>query len=148
MNSYVRKAVLSDIDQIYQFERAYMVEHEPNRLKLWEKRSDSTKNQLNNCLPFICIAEVDGNIVGHGYWSLYEEKPSVYSIFVLKSYRGQGIGKTLMTAIEASVVESGFDLITLSTLESNPAQHLFDQMGYQRLNVIDRWIRYEKILEK
>ncbi len=148
MNILVLKAVRSDLDQIYQFERAYMIEHEPNRLKLWEERSDLTKNQLNNSLPSICIAEVDGNLVGHSYWSFYEEKPCVYSIFVLKSYRGEGIGKTLMTAIEASVVESGFDVVILSTLESNPAQHLFDRMGYQRLDVINGWIKYEKYLKK
>lgn len=90
------------------------------------------------------IATVDGQLAGHGYWSLYLEKPCIYSIYILKSYRHMGIATGLMNRIEKQIFDSGYHKITLATLVTNPAQHLFEKINYEILAIKDGWIHYSK----
>ena len=51
-------------------------------------------------------------------------------------YRGQGVAKTLMRAVEQLAVEHGRTLLTLDTAEDEGAAGLYEKLGYGRAGVI------------
>lgn len=148
MTICIRKAAVSDLDQVYQFERAYMLEHEPTMVRRWDEGLDRTVRQLHQCLSSMYVAEGQGHVIGHAYWSIYEKSPCVFSLFVHQAHRGDGVGKKLMNELERSVMAAGYNHMTLSTLTNNAAQYLFDHMGYIKLDIADGWISYRKELKE
>lgn len=140
----IRKAKESDLEEIYQFEREYIIEHEPNQLEKWDAIKDKTMTLLTSNLGRMFVASVDGCLAGHCYWSLYQEEACVYSIYISKVFRKMGIASRIITETEKDIFDCGHNKVTLSTLVTNPAQHLFDKMDYERLEVKDGWIYYSK----
>ena len=68
----------------------------------------------------------------HGYGFVAEDIPEV-SIAVVESHRHQGIGRRLLVGlIEASVAE-GHAALSLSVNERNPARHLYESVGFERV---------------
>ncbi len=144
MEVIIAKASIEDLDQIYQFERKYILEHEPYMISKWDGIRSKTKKTLMENLSRIFVAVSADELVGHGYWAIHEGYPCIYSLYVLNDYRGQGIGHKLMLSIEESIISNGYNKMKLSTLESNQARHLFDKMAYSRIALQDGWIHYEK----
>lgn len=68
------------------------------------------------------------------------------AFYVDKDYRRSGIAKEIIIAIENDLVHSGYYEITLSTLQSNPAQLLFKKLDYKIIEIKDGWIHYKKKL--
>ncbi|WP_170311584.1 GNAT family N-acetyltransferase [Vallitalea okinawensis] len=143
----IRKAQSSDIEQIFLFEREYIIEHEPEQLAKWDSVKYRTMELLVSNLKRMFVATVDGQLAGHGYWSIYLGQPCIYSIYLLKDYRLMGIAAGLMKTIEKQIFDNGHKKITLSTLVTNPAQHFFDKMSYEVLAIEDGWIHYSKTMK-
>lgn len=141
---YIRKAILSDLKQIYMFEREYIIEHEPNQLSKWDAIRTKTMELLTNQLEKIYVATVNEELVGHVFWSIYLEQPCVYSIYVHKKFRSRGIASELLHYLEKQIVEQGYNKLTLSTLETNPAKYLFEKSDYVVLDIKNGWIEYSK----
>lgn len=148
MKAIIRKAKESDIETIYNFERAYIIEHEPDELERWENAIERIYDNLKSYLATMFVAEVEGVVAGHGYWGMYEGMPCIYSVYIDKAYRKGGIGYGLMEAMDLEIEEKGHKSSSLATLVSNPAQHLFDKCGYERTDVKEGWIHYEKTFEQ
>ncbi len=82
------------------------------------------------------LAELEGQAVGfalffHNY-STFLTKPGIYleDIFVLPEYRGQGIGKALLSYIAKLAVERGCGRLEWSVLDWNsPAIAFYQRMG-------------------
>jgi GNAT superfamily N-acetyltransferase len=55
---------------------------------------------------------------------------NIHDLAVLPGYRGAGIGKALLAAIEAEALKRGACKITLEVLGGNPARHLYAACGY------------------
>lgn len=142
----IRKATHQDIQRIYEFERQYIKEHEPEQLSKWDTAKDKTIEQLFYSLDRMYVVRVQEKIVGHSYWSSYLDKPCIFSIYVLKEYRHKGFATAMMSRMEEDIMEGGNNVVTLSTLETNPAQHLFDSLGYVRVGITGGWIHYIKSL--
>ncbi|MBR8833754.1 MAG: GNAT family N-acetyltransferase [Stigonema ocellatum SAG 48.90 = DSM 106950] len=89
------------------------------------------------------IAEYTGQAVGfalffHNY-STFLTKPGIYleDIFVLPEYRGQGIGKALLTKLAQIAVERDCARLEWSVLDWNePAQAFYRRMG---ASILDEW---------
>lgn len=63
-----------------------------------------------------------------------------HSVVVDTHHRGQGIGHTLMTAIEQHAAEDGFPAACLQVLASNhAARRLYKQRGYEEIWSSPRW---------
>ncbi|GET38712.1 GNAT family N-acetyltransferase [Microseira wollei] len=89
------------------------------------------------------LAQFDGQAVGfalffHNY-STFLTKPGIYleDIFVLPEYRGQGIGKALLTYVAKLAVERGCGRLEWSVLDWNsPAIAFYQRMG---ASILEEW---------
>ena len=85
---------------------------------------------------FSLLARLDGEAVGlancfMGY-STFAAAPlvNIHDLAVLPGYRGAGIGKALLAAIEAEGLKRGACKVTLEVLSGNRARHLYAREGY------------------
>lgn len=144
----IRKADVVDIDIVYEFERQYFIEHEPENLLKWEREKEKTMDFLLNRMTQMFVSVEDQSVVGYAYWDLLGSEPDLYSIYVDPDYRGKGIAYELMTAIEEHVLDRGYDAIKLETLVTNPARFLFEKKGYIFDREEEGWLYYRKNLEE
>jgi acetyltransferase len=66
-------------------------------------------------------------------------RAEVQKLLVLRSWRRQGIGQTLMTAIEQAARQAGRQLLVLDTRLGDAAERLYARMGYRRVGVIPKF---------
>ena len=89
-----------------------------------------------NPQAFSLLARIDGEAVGLancflGY-STFAAAPlvNIHDLAVLPDRRGAGIGRALLSAIEAEALKRGACKVTLEVLSGNPARHLYAACGY------------------
>jgi ribosomal protein S18 acetylase RimI-like enzyme len=68
----------------------------------------------------------------HGYGFVGEEVPEL-SIAVIASRRHEGIGRQLLVGLIEASVEQGHAAISLSVSAANPARHLYESVGFVRV---------------
>jgi acetyltransferase len=86
-------------------------------------------------------AYVDGKLVGSVQLAPVAKanarhRAEVQKLIVLQAYRGRGIAKALMAAIERKASELGRWLLVLDTVPQQPAEKLYERLGYQRAGVV------------
>jgi ribosomal protein S18 acetylase RimI-like enzyme len=65
----------------------------------------------------------------HGHGFVGEDVPEL-SIAVIASRRHEGIGRRLLVALVDASVAQGYDAISLSVAENNPARVLYESAGF------------------
>ena len=85
----------------------------------------------------VLLAEIDGvrcgMVVAFENFSTFSVRPmiNIHDVIVLEEYRGKGVGKRLMEAVEAIAIERQCSRITLEVREDNEvAQSLYKKMGF------------------
>jgi len=86
-------------------------------------------------------AYVDGRLVGSVQLATVPKpngrhRAEVQKLLVLREFRGRGIGKELMAAIERKAKELGRWLLVLDTVPAQPAEKLYERIGYRRAGVV------------
>jgi len=73
-----------------------------------------------------------GIAVCFGGFSTFAARPllNLHDLAVMAEYRGRGIGKRLLEAVEQHARATGCCKVTLEVLEGNPARRLYDSLGY------------------
>jgi acetyltransferase len=66
-------------------------------------------------------------------------RAEVMKVCVLRSARGQGIGRQLMLAIEPVARAAGRSLLVLDTWQGSVAENLYRSLGYVEVGVIPRF---------
>jgi acetyltransferase len=66
-------------------------------------------------------------------------RAEVQKLLVLRSWRRQGIGQTLMMAVEQAARQAGRQLLVLDTRLGDVAERLYARMGYRRVGVIPKF---------
>ncbi|MEM7726410.1 MAG: GNAT family N-acetyltransferase [Cyanobacteria bacterium P01_A01_bin.45] len=107
--------------------------------------ADALQDHLFGEKPYIeaVVAEYSHQIVGfalffHNY-STFLTKPGIYleDLFVLKEYRGKGIGKALLTKVGEIAKERNCGRFEWSVLDWNePAKKFYRHMG---ATILDEW---------
>lgn len=123
MNTGIRAMGFDDIDQVVAVERqAFPVP--------WSRAAfeiELTENSLAHYL----VAEVDGAVVGYcGMWIILDEA-HLTNVAVLAEFRGQGIGRCLLTTLMEYARLQGATCMTLEVRRSNSAaQRLYGRLGF------------------
>ena len=108
-----------------------------------EKHADRCARQRRGQVVYL-IAWYNGATIGHALlkWQGAEEDevasrlqgtcPDVEDLFVLESFRSQGVGRQILEAAERLARERGLRHIGLSVAVNNPrARVLYDRLGYR-----------------
>ncbi|WP_334163143.1 GNAT family N-acetyltransferase [Phenylobacterium sp.] len=96
----------------------------------------------------VLAAEVGGEVAGYCYaelegadfMSLRGPAGMIYDLLVDPDHRGGGLGRRLLEAMRAALVERGATQVVLSTAERNTlAQKLFAAAGFRRTMIEMTW---------
>ena len=126
-----------DLDQVAAIEQKYFS-------MPWSRKSFSDSLKLSHAL--YVAAEVDGQIAGYcGCYQLLEEA-EIVNVAVDGPYRGQGIGRKMLTELMRLGLERGAFAYTLEVRVSNmPAIRLDESLGFENLGIRKNF--YEKPVE-
>lgn len=61
----------------------------------------------------------------------WDEHPFMNMLYLLEDYRGKGYGKKLVGFWEEQMLKQGYELLLLSTMSNEDAQHFYRQLGYE-----------------
>ncbi|MBP5279521.1 MAG: GNAT family N-acetyltransferase [Erysipelotrichaceae bacterium] len=96
---------------------------------------DFGTGKADNCI----VAEDEGRIIGavwtrimDDYGHIDEKTPSL-AISVKKDYRGQGIGKKLMSKMIELMRSQGYEKLSLSVQKTNYASKMYTDLGFRIL---------------
>ena len=135
----IRLAALEDSDDIFEIiQEAYAdtrsyLSRDPGALRetILELQDKINKNE-----PLIFVIEHNGKIIGTFRLKRKEEEIVLARFAINKQYRGKGLGKQMMKAIEQIARELGGKKLTLETYESVPyLGKFYENLGYQLYDV-------------
>jgi ribosomal protein S18 acetylase RimI-like enzyme len=104
--------------------------------------------QIDRSDVLVLVAAEDGRVVGYtyaglegnDYMALRGPAGVVYDLVVDPARRREGIGRRLLDATLAALIDRGAPRVLLSTAERNqPAQQLFAAAGFRRTMVEMTW---------
>lgn len=86
-------------------------------------------------------AYVEGSLVGSVQLAPVAKpngrhRAEVQKLLVLREFRNRGIGTALMAAVERKAKELGRWLLVLDTVPKQPAERLYERIGYRRAGVV------------
>ena len=114
---------------------ANVVEVENNSFDIpWSK--ESFENELKNKLAMYLVAKVEEKAVGYvGVWKIFDEG-HITNVAVHPDYRGQGIGKSLISDLLYLCEKEGINSLTLEVRKSNlKDQNLYKKFEFIELNI-------------
>lgn len=93
------------------------------------------------------VAVIDDRVVGmvwvrllvapiRGYGNVDNETPE-FAISIKEEYRGQGIGRALMNAMFALMIQKGYKKTSLSVQKTNRAANLYKSLGFETIKESD-----------
>ena len=132
----IRSASIEDLEQIVPLFDAYRVFYEQTSDIETARKFLTTRLENNQSVIF--LAEENGKAVGFTqlypmYSSVSMEKMYVLNdLFVDPSERGKGIGEKLLLQAQAYAHENNLKGLTLETASDNPAQRLYERLGWKR----------------
>ncbi|WP_270937655.1 GNAT family N-acetyltransferase [Falsiroseomonas oryzae] len=114
-------------------------------------QADSEAWWRRNVLPALesgerrlLVARVEGRILGAVQLAFAPQpnqphRAEVTKLLVHPEGRRRGIGRALMTRLEAMAREAGRSLLILDTVEGSAAQRLYESLGWTLLGVVPRF---------
>lgn len=130
------KAHIEHLDQIVSLFDAYRIFYLKPSNK--EKVKQFLFERLKNKESIIFLALVDNQAVG--FTQLYPSFSSVSmqpiyilnDLYVSKTYRKQGVGVALLNKAKQLCREQNYKGLGLQTEATNPAQHLYESLGWKK----------------
>ncbi len=147
MNIKLRKAKLSDIKTIDEFQQGIAIHERPldptikrkGRVRYYHLKE--FRSLIRSKHGLILIAELDREPIGCGFaqikksyadWSKYKYKGSVGMMFVKKKYRGKGIGKQILKQLLKWLKKNKIKDIRLQVYENNAiAVNAYKKSGFK-----------------
>ena len=104
----------------------------------------SLRQELQAGSRLLLVASCEGRIVGTGQlalspWSNSQHRAELQKLFVDSSFRGRGVGKSLLAALHDAARQRGRSLLVLNTRHGEPAQELYKRLGYKEVGVVPGW---------
>lgn len=136
MNLKIRLMTSGDKPAIMQILRN-TPEFKPDEVVVAEEILDSYLDNPSDSGYFALVAEIDATVAGYvcfGPTPLTEGTWDIYWIAVARRLQGQGIGRTLMTAVEDKIKQIQGRLILIETSskpEYEKTRRFYQSLGYQ-----------------
>lgn len=104
---------------------------------------------------WLLVAEIHQDIVGFvHYRHRRNEQTTLYEIVVAETWRGTGLGRTLIAALSADAQRHGKAVIRLKTPDTLPANGFYQHLGFclvgqetgrkRRLNIWEQHLKHHK----
>jgi GNAT superfamily N-acetyltransferase len=95
----------------------------------------------------LLAAFVGGELVGtaqvaHAWPPNQPHRADVAKVLVLRSARRRGIARLLMDAVEREALRDGKTLLVLDTVTGDPAERLYETLGWTKVGVIPGYALY------
>ena len=120
-----RYATSEDIESIAAIELASMSNP-------W--KADSYQEAINSDHAFVMVAEQDNKIAGFAVFYLTPPESELPDIVVSPEYRGQGLGRQLLTHCFDELRAKSIETIFLEVRVSNtPARTLYEHLGFESI---------------
>lgn len=121
----IRKMEIRDVKTIAELEKVCFSDP-------WSE--NSIASELNSCLSYWLIAEVDGKVVGYIGSQSVLDAADMMNLAVAPAYRRQGIGESLVNALVAYLQQKGIIALLLEVRASNdPAIALYKYLGFEQV---------------
>ncbi|MGI6452172.1 MAG: ribosomal protein S18-alanine N-acetyltransferase [Syntrophomonadaceae bacterium] len=119
----IRKLTPDDLDEVMAIE-------EYSFLSPWSR--SSYLSEIANEFATYLVCDWEGQIAGYiGAWVVFEDA-HITNVAVNRDFRGKGVGKALMWAVEDMARKKKAGRILLEVRPSNhPALKMYEQMGYR-----------------
>lgn len=150
----IRTAVLTDLPMIVEIYNEAVL-HTRNTFDTIPKTVAEREVWLKEHQPTypILVAEQAEQVVGFASVSKWSDRPAYRytvssSLYVHKDFRGQGIGKALLTSLVTAALAAGFHTIMGNIYAGNPVSlHLFKSEGFHVVGLLqevgfkfDEWL--------
>lgn len=88
------------------------------------------KEQIKDPLHHFLLLLDEGKLVAYAHGIEQNGKVKLSKLYCLPEVQGKGFGKILMQAMEAKVIELGYDTIELYVNRGNSAQLFYEKQGF------------------
>ncbi|HJP64302.1 MAG TPA: GNAT family N-acetyltransferase [Mucilaginibacter sp.] len=140
---FIRKARLSDMDSLLQFEQGVITAERPfdETLKTEPIRYYDLQQLLTAQHIRLLVAQCGAQIIGSGYARIETAKPylkhSRYAylgfMYVLPAYRGKGVNKMIIDELKQWAAAQGITELRLEVYHDNePAIKAYEKAGFSR----------------
>lgn len=146
MDLTYRSAVPADLDILLGFEARYMQEIEPERYSAWLATEEQQLQALKDNREHMFVAVTGRRLLGHCFWSFVASIPTICSLYVLPEWRHQGVGRKLLVCAERDIQHWNGERVQLHTRVNNPAQAMYEAVGYELTDRDGLWLTYNKAL--
>lgn len=137
----IRRAIFEDIPTLLHFEQGVISTERPfdETLKKEETRYYNIPEMIAAPHIELLVAETDGKLVGSGYARIENAKPYLQHrqhaylgfMYVEPAYRGQGINKAIISALEKWSLAQGITECRLDVYyENNSAIKAYEKAGF------------------
>lgn len=117
-------------------------------------RREALANDPDDILVTLLAIDADGTPLAHAALRDRDGEWEVKRLYVSKQARGRGIGRRIMSDLEAAARGGGAKRLILQTGDRQPeAVALYEQTGYQRIEIYEPYVTtftfsrcFEKIL--
>jgi GNAT superfamily N-acetyltransferase len=108
---------------------------------------ESVEQGVGDGTRLLLAAFLDNQVVGTvqvaAAWPPNQpHRADVAKLLVRRSARNRGVGRLLMEQAEAEAREQGWTLLVLDTVTGDPAERLYERMGWTKVGVIPNFALY------
>lgn len=134
---------LARLDTSFSTDRIYRLHRTELRFELREETIDPPFRKDYGCLAddaclleleYAVVAEHAGEPVGFaaGEYAAWNRRFTLWHLYVARPWRGRGLGRALLAAVEARAREAGARCLWLETQNTNyPAVQFYQRLGFR-----------------
>ena len=145
---HTRRALVRDVDVITRIYNQGIAD----RIATFETRLRTSNDMLpalgSQRFPVV-VATINNDVVGFASTSTYRDREcyagvAEFSIYIERSWRGQGIGPVLMEALCTASQEHGFwKLLSRVFVENTASRKMLEHAGFREVGVYERHAQLE-----
>lgn len=111
---------------------AFFDDPHPERATVERRAEERMREQRNGWCRYFAVM-LDGRLVGGCYYTRYEEVPTIMGVYTVPAARRRGAASALLAHVVTELQASGYPACCLYVRHGNPAQQLYERLGFVTL---------------